>query len=73
MRSVSMDLLRWIMVLDKYTFNLMHEKGQPLMISGKESMVCTHTLRSIHDGILVGINTVLVDNPSLTTRYVKGL
>jgi len=31
-----------------------------------------HRLRSIVDGIGVGANTVRVDNPILTTRYVKG-
>ena len=44
--------------------------GQPLLLSGQESMVMTHALRALHDGILVGIGTVLNDNPSLTIRYV---
>jgi len=42
------------------------------MISGQESMVMTHQLRSAHDAILVGIDTVLADNPSLTLRGVAG-
>lgn len=37
-------------------------------LSGPESMLVTHALRSIHDGILVGGRTLLTDNPRLTNR-----
>ena len=48
------------------------QRGQPTAISGSESMRFTHQLRANHDGILVGIGTVLADNPSLTVRLVPG-
>jgi len=32
-------------------------------------MQLTHQLRACHAGILVGVNTVIVDNPSLTVRF----
>lgn len=48
------------------------QRGRPTAISGSESMRFTHQLRASHDGILVGIGTVLADNPSLTVRLVPG-
>lgn len=46
--------------------------GQPLAISGRQSLVLTHQLRTAHDAILVGIGTVLADDPHLTVRLVDG-
>jgi 3,4-dihydroxy 2-butanone 4-phosphate synthase/GTP cyclohydrolase II len=42
--------------------------GQRTVLSGPESSRMTHELRSIHDAILVGVGTVLADNPLLTAR-----
>ena len=39
-------------------------------ITGESARLEGHRLRSQHDAILVGINTVLKDNPSLTTRGI---
>ncbi len=44
------------------------EPGQATAITGEKSLRRVHTLRNQVDAILVGIGTVLVDNPSLTTR-----
>jgi GTP cyclohydrolase II len=41
-------------------------------LSGSESRVLTHKLRATHDAILVGINTVVADNPHLNVRLVEG-
>ncbi|EJD54406.1 bacterial bifunctional deaminase-reductase [Auricularia subglabra TFB-10046 SS5] len=44
--------------------------GKQLILSGKESMLMTHWMRTMHDGIMVGIGTALNDNPQLNTRHV---
>jgi diaminohydroxyphosphoribosylaminopyrimidine deaminase / 5-amino-6-(5-phosphoribosylamino)uracil reductase len=46
--------------------------GESVTFSGDESMGLTHQLRSLHDGILVGIGTVLSDDPQLTVRKWTG-
>lgn len=46
--------------------------GQPLPISNAPAHRLTHQLRAGHQAILVGINTVLADNPRLTVRLVPG-
>lgn len=46
--------------------------GETLSFSCKESTELTHQLRSLHDGILVGIGTVLSDDPQLTVREWSG-
>jgi len=45
---------------------------QQMQLSGPESMRLTHQLRACCQTILVGIGTVLADNPSLTVRLVEG-
>ncbi|KAI9299062.1 hypothetical protein K502DRAFT_322491 [Neoconidiobolus thromboides FSU 785] len=41
---------------------------QPILLSSKESMFMTQYLRCQNEGIMVGIGTVLSDNPRLTVR-----
>ncbi|HBX38022.1 MAG TPA: GTP cyclohydrolase [Pseudohongiella sp.] len=46
--------------------------GETLALSSPEGLRMTHQLRSLHDGILVGIGTVLADNPRLNVREWTG-
>lgn len=46
--------------------------GDSKWISGEKARIFAHRLRSISDAILVGRETVVKDDPELTTRLVKG-
>lgn len=49
-----------------------YEEGKSGWITGAESGRYVHGLRDRYDAIMVGSNTVLIDNPSLTTRLPGG-
>jgi 2,5-diamino-6-(ribosylamino)-4(3H)-pyrimidinone 5'-phosphate reductase len=42
--------------------------GMQTVLSGPEAKLMTHFLRSRHDAILIGVGTVLADNPGLNCR-----
>jgi len=45
---------------------------QPIGLSGPESMLLTHQIRACSDAILIGIGTLLADDPRLNVRLVDG-
>lgn len=61
--------LKYAMTLDG---KLATSAGDGKNVTGSAALTEAHYLRKIHDAILVGIGTVLSDDPELTTRLVKG-
>ncbi len=69
-------ILKWASSLDGYLTPHSHPSenltNKPVWISNQESKQLVHQWRSQEQAILVGSNTVLADNPSLTTRLWEG-
>jgi len=47
-------------------------KNEQTWLTGEESYRFVHQQRAVYDAVLVGANTVAVDNPQLTVRNVEG-
>lgn len=80
-RQLNENFLKWVtqklpFVTMKFACSLDGKiatvSGESQWISGEASRKFSHHLRDINDAILVGVGTVLADNPSLTTRLVDG-
>ena len=41
-------------------------------ISSQKDLSTLHRIRASHDGVMIGVGTLLRDNPHLTVRHVKG-
>jgi len=47
--------------------------GVSQWVSGEEDLLHTHRMRALADAVLVGLNTVLLDDPQLTVRRCSGM
>ncbi len=65
-------ILKWAESLDGFIAPLTKEKKEPVWITNEYSRQLVHKWRSEEQAILVGTNTVIDDNPSLTTRDWTG-
>ena len=61
-------ILKWAQSADGF----LGLKNEKTAISNTESLTLSHQWRSQEDAILIGTNTALIDNPSLTTKLVEG-
>ena len=65
-------ILKWAQTADGFIARSNPVNPQDNWITGPEGKKLVHQMRSEEDAILVGKNTVLQDNPQLTTRLVTG-
>ena len=66
-------ILKWAQTADGFISRWpLPENRADNFISGKEALAKSHQLRASEDSILVGKNTVVADNPELTTRLAEG-
>lgn len=63
--------LKWAQSADGY-IDVCRKSGKAQLISNICSTMAVHKLRSMHDAVLVGTRTALLDNPSLTLRHWSG-
>ncbi len=67
-------ILKWAQTSDGF-IDIEREKdffGEPTWITGEKALIRVHEMRVREDAIIVGTNTALKDNPSLTVRHCKG-
>ncbi len=65
-------ILKWAETKDGFIAPLKKDEQKPVWISNQYSQQLVHKWRSEEHAILVGTNTVIADNPSLTARNWKG-
>lgn len=65
-------ILKWAESLDGFIAPKFKNEKKPVWISNKYSRQLVHKWRTEEQAILVGTNTVIEDNPSLSARDYKG-
>ena len=65
-------ILKWAQTKNGFVAPTNKTKESPVYITNKLSRQIVHKWRSEEQAILVGFNTIIQDNPKLTTRMVKG-
>ncbi len=67
-------ILKWAQTRDGF-IDIDREEadfGEPTWITGPKALEMVHRIRAREDAIMVGTNTALKDNPSLTVRHCEG-
>ncbi len=68
LRNRPFILLKFAQSSDAY----IGKRGKQVWLSNHYSLILTHQLRTLFDGILIGTETAITDNPQLTSRYFQG-
>ena len=66
-------ILKWAQSLDGYIAPLEKEQQKPVWLTNQYSRQLVHKWRGEEQAILIGANTAISDNPSLTTRDWHGV
>lgn len=67
-------ILKWAQSSDNFLDRIRIDgtNSSPISFSNTLTRMMVHKMRSEEDAIMVGTNTAILDNPSLTTRYWAG-
>ena len=65
-------ILKWAQTRNGFVAPKIKMNNSPEWITSMSSRKIVHKWRSEEQAIMVGANTIIQDNPSLTTRHVKG-
>ena len=65
-------IMKWAQSEDGFIDGKRTKDETPAKITGSEPDTLSHQWRSEEQAIMVGTNTVIMDNPLLTTRLIKG-
>ncbi|PSR10073.1 MAG: bifunctional diaminohydroxyphosphoribosylaminopyrimidine deaminase/5-amino-6-(5-phosphoribosylamino)uracil reductase RibD [Candidatus Arcticimaribacter sp.] len=67
-------ILKWAQSTDGFIAPLKENRSlkEPVWLSNESSQTFSHLWRSQEQSILVGVQTIIDDNPSLTTRKIQG-
>lgn len=65
-------ILKWAQTTDEFVAPLKKDEKKPIWITNKYSRQLVHKWRAEEQAILIGTNTVIEDNPSLTVRDWTG-
>lgn len=64
--------LKWAQSEDGFIDAERSESAEPVKFSTTFTLTLVHRMRAMHQAIMVGTRTVLMDNPTLTTRLWEG-
>lgn len=65
-------MLKWAESSDRFVDIARDSRQKPALLSTPATLLLSHKLRASSDAIMIGANTLQLDNPSLTTRFWHG-